>query len=142
MTSAYGSLFTVDDFQPNTIVCDASAPLNVKSNGRIRNDIFVYHGGIASLPNPIDFGFDIGVASSHHLYGCLIEAILYSQYEDLPLSCGRGNISRDSLDTYLKLFTNDFPVKPVYSFGQHIYTEEQLKAYGKRIHYGLQKNNF
>ena len=76
VTSSYEHLFTSRDFKPGTVVCDASAPLNVKVEGPLRDDVFIYHGGIASIPFPINIGFDIGLPSPRTFYGCQLEGIL------------------------------------------------------------------
>lgn len=129
VTSSYESLVSIDDFMPGTIVCDASAPLNVKAEGKYRNDIFLYHGGIAALPFKFETGLDIGLASPENLYGCLTEGILIAHDENLPSSWGRGNITSDKIKIYMNKLTGDSSLRAVYTVGNKEYTNEELNNY-------------
>ena len=126
VTSAYQPLFGQEVFNSGCIVCDASAPLNVKINGTRRPDIFLYHGGIAKLPVPIDAGFDIGLASPDHLYGCMTEGILMTLNPNLPPSLGRGNITRDKIQLFSKELER-YGIAPAYSCGRTIMQENSLE---------------
>lgn len=130
VTSSYESLFKLEDFKTKTIVCDASAPLNVKFNVEsLRPDVFLYHGGIASLPFKLDPGFDIGLASTSTFYGCQIEGILIAHNENLPCSWGRGNINKDKIELYLKKLNGNSFLKTVYTVGNKGYTDKELNNY-------------
>lgn len=128
-SSAYNRLFSVDDFPPGTIICDASAPLNVAYKEEPRKDLFLYAGGIASLQKEIDVGFDIGLASTYSMYGCMTEGILLACKLDLPCSWGRGNITREKIGLFLNEIAKNSPISPALSVGSHIYTEEEFKEY-------------
>jgi len=119
VTSAYRPLFKQEDFAPGTIVCDASAPLNVDVNGALRSDLFLYHGGIANLPCRLDPGFDIGLASPDHLYGCMTEGLLMAFNPGLPPSLGRGNITCGKIRQYLEELDR-LAITPAYSSGKKI----------------------
>jgi len=131
-TSAYTTLFHVDDFNPKTIVCDASAPLNVKYGHTLRPDVFLYHGGIASIPFEIDPGFDIGLASPRTFYGCQIESMLIARNNALPCSHGRGNITREKI----ALFLHEFEINPrlsvSFSVGNRLYSDQDIANYQKQ----------
>lgn len=132
VTSAYTTLFTVDDFRPNTIVCDASAPLNVKTPvGRFRDDVFLYHGGIASIPYLIEIGFDIGLASPNTFYGCQLEGLVIAMHPELPCSWGRGNIQREKLNLFLKILDKHPEMSIAFSVGNHLYSNDEIAAYAK-----------
>ena len=133
-TSAYQSLFTVNDFKLGTIVCDASAPLNVKLDGNLRPDVFLYHGGISSLPFELDPGFDIGLASPFTLYGCQTEGILIAHDENLPYSWGRGSISRQKIDTYLNELNRYPSLDVTFTVGNKVYEEEDIIKYSDYWH--------
>ena len=120
VTSAYQPLFDQEAFNPETIVCDASAPLNVKVNGPLRPNIFLYHGGIAKLPVRLDPGFDLGLASPDHLYGCMTEGILMTLNPALPASLGRGNITRDRMRVYADALAR-YNIPPAYSCGKTVF---------------------
>lgn len=129
VTSSYKSLMSIDDFMPGTIVCDASAPLNVKMNGKSKNDVFLYHGGIVTLPFKLETGLDIGLASSKNLYGCLTEGILIAHDETFPSSWGRGNINNNKIRIYMNKLTGASPLKAAYTVGNKVYTDEELNNY-------------
>ena len=134
VTSSYKSLFSIDDFSPGTIVCDASAPLNVKVENRFRPDVFLYHGGIASLPFKFETGLDIGLASPNTLYGCLTEGILIAHNEKLPCSIGRGYINRNKIKTYIKQLNDISHLDVSFTVGNKIYNEEEIDNYSKHWH--------
>jgi fatty aldehyde-generating acyl-ACP reductase len=128
-TSATTYLFSAADFRPGAIVCDASAPLTVKVQGAFRNDVFIYHGGIASIPFPLDVGFDLGLASPFTFYGCQLEGLFIALHPELPCSWGRGNISREKLDLYLKKLEDCSGIDVAFSIENAMYTEALLEEY-------------
>lgn len=134
VTSSYKSLFSIDDFKPGTIVCDASVPLNVKVEGRFRPDVFLYHGGIASLPFKFDVDLDIGLSSPETLYGCLTEGILIAHNEKLPCSIGRGNINRNKIETYLNKLNEISFLDVAFTVGNKTYNQEEIDKYSKHWH--------
>ena len=119
VTSAYSALCKDSDFNAGTIVCDASAPLNVQINGTPRSDITLYHGGIAQLPCTLDPGFDIGLAAPNHLYGCMTEGMLMAFNDSLPPSIGRGNITVGKIQCYMNELDR-LTIVPAYSTGKTI----------------------
>ncbi|MBN2036732.1 MAG: hypothetical protein JW768_08335 [Chitinispirillaceae bacterium] len=119
VTSAYSALCRDSDFNAGTIVCDASAPLNVQINGTPRQDIMLYHGGIAKLPCSLDPGFDIGLAAPNHLYGCMTEGMLMAFNGSLPPSLGRGNITVEKILCYMNELDR-LTIVPAYSAGKKI----------------------
>jgi fatty aldehyde-generating acyl-ACP reductase len=114
VTSAYRPLVKQEEFNPATIVCDASAPLNVSVSGEPRSDLFLYHGGIARLPCRLDPGFDIGLAAPDHLYGCMTEGMLMAFNPQLPPSLGRGNITADKIQRFIEELSR-YSITPAYS---------------------------
>jgi fatty aldehyde-generating acyl-ACP reductase len=132
VTSAYTHLFSAEDFRPGTVVCDASAPLNVKAAGGPRDDVFIYHGGIASLPFPLDAGFDLGLPGPYTFYGCQLEGLLLGLNPRLPCSWGRGNISREKLELFINEMDAYPSMNPVYSIGNMMYGEDRIESYAKR----------
>jgi len=131
VTSAYVPMYSQDDFRPGTIVCDASAPQNVTVTDPLRKDVFVYHGGIVSLPFTLDPGFDIGLAAPDTFYGCQVEGILLALDDTLPFSWGRGNIIREKMDLFLKKLDGFSNLGISFSAGNHVYTNEELNQYKK-----------
>jgi predicted amino acid dehydrogenase len=132
VTSAHSALFTEKDFRPGTIVCDASAPVNVRIASSLRDDVFVYHGGIAGIPFPIDTMFDIGLASPDTFYGCQLEGLLMALHPELPGSWGRGNITDEKINRFLQLLEKYPAMHPVFTIGNIRYDEERLRSYAAR----------
>lgn len=139
VTSAYKEIVTLDDFKPRTIVCDASAPLNVKSNGnKNRPDVFLYHGGILSLPFEINPGFDAGLPSNNTFYSCQVEGMLIALDPDLPCSWGRGNISRKDIETYLNFINRLNSIDVAFTNQKISYAKEDIASYALEWKYRRQ----
>ena len=119
------------DFKPGTIVCDASAPVNVAIEKELRDDVFIYHGGIAAIPFPLEIDFDIGLASPYTFYGCQLEGLLIGLHPELPCSWGRGNISLEKLGHYLDIFNQYQSLQAAFTLESIYYTEEQIDSYAK-----------
>lgn len=92
------SILQMSWFKTGSIVCDLGYPKNLSYTSD-RNDIFVFSGGLATTPTPIDPGNDIGVPSKNVCYGCFCEAIILAlekRYENF--SFGRGNITKEKMN--------------------------------------------
>lgn len=130
VTSSNVPVFNLKDFKPGTIVCDASAPQNVNiPDNALRDDVFIYHGGIAQLPYEVDFGFNIGLAEKSHMHGCQFEGILNALKPDLPSSIGRGNINPRKINRFMNLFDELQIIRPVYTIGSYTYSDKDLSQY-------------
>jgi predicted amino acid dehydrogenase len=125
-TSSHKPLFNIHDFKPWTIVCDASVPLNVELGESLRKDVFLYHGGIITLPVSFNPGFDIGLATSKSFYSCQIEGVLIALNESLPYSWGRGNLTRSNIDKYSKIIDKMPYMNIAYSFEKRLYHASEL----------------
>lgn len=133
VTSSYTHLTSLEDFSPGTIICDASSPLNVRWNPKaLRPDVLLYHGGIVGLPVPLKTGFDIGLSSPYHFYGCQVEGLLIALDQRVPCSWGRGNITQEKLDAYLSAFRRYPGLTPVFSCGDKHYTDNELDSFTPR----------
>ncbi len=133
VTSSYTHLTSIEDFGPWTIVCDASSPLNVRWDPQnLRPDVLLYHGGIVGLPVPLETGFDIGLSSPYHFYGCQVEGLLVALDEGFPCSWGRGNITQEKLNTYIDAFRRYPGITPVFSCGNKHYTDSELKDFAAK----------
>jgi len=136
VTSAYQPLFSIDDFKPGTVVCDASAPLNVKTNGKLRDDIFMYHGGIASIPMDLSPGFSMGCAVGS-FYGCQLEGVMLAADNSLPHSWGRGNIKKEEIEVYLKNIKSNSSIEVAFTIGDKVYSKKEMELY--RSHWLLNR---
>jgi fatty aldehyde-generating acyl-ACP reductase len=133
VTSAYGTLFSQADFKAGTIVCDASAPQNVQVDTTLRNDIFLYHGGVAKVPVDLNPGFDIGLAANDTFYGCQLEGIMIALNPSLPCSWGRGNITREKVGLYLRAMDENPRLGTAFTLRDKGYTEEETENFRRRL---------
>lgn len=129
VTSAHTALFSAEDFKPGAIVCDASVPLNVSCSGNDSGNVFLYHGGILSLPWEFDLNFNVGLASTSHFYSCQIESILMAYFSDLPCSWGRGNITKEKISRYIRILETYPLLSPVYTIHDKVYTHNDIEEF-------------
>lgn len=86
-------------FKPGAIICDLAYPKNISYTKTDRKDIFVFSGGLATVPTAIDTGFNIGMPNPDVCYGCFCEVIILAlekRFENY--SFGRGNITLEKMD--------------------------------------------
>ncbi|MBN1982048.1 MAG: hypothetical protein JW795_10980 [Chitinivibrionales bacterium] len=134
VTSSPTSLFTMEIFNPATIVVDASTPLNVVCD-RPRPDVFYYHGGIVKIPFSLDVGFNIGLPAPDTFYSCQIESMLIALH-GLPCSAGRGSITVEHIERYLRHLDRQPAISCLYSFLDHEYTPGEIAAIAARFSRG------
>jgi len=81
-----------------------------------RKDIFVFSGGLATVPTPINTGVDMGMPSPDVCYGCFCEVIILAlerRFENY--SYGRGNITLEKMDEIRKMaYKHGFIPAPFY----------------------------
>lgn len=130
-TSAYGTIFNQNDFKPGSIVCDASAPQNVQFNGSLRDDVFLYHGGIAEIAANLQPDFDVGLAGKKDFYGCQLEGILISLDPSLPCSWGRGNINPEKIERYLAAIAAYPAIKIAWGIRDKTYSEDEMEDFSE-----------
>jgi predicted amino acid dehydrogenase len=93
------SILDMQWFKPGAIICDLAYPKNISYTKTDRKDIFVFSGGLASVPSPINTGIDMGMPSHDVCYGCFCEVIILAlerRYENF--SFGRGDITLEKMD--------------------------------------------
>jgi predicted amino acid dehydrogenase/ribosome-associated toxin RatA of RatAB toxin-antitoxin module len=91
------SILNIEWFKPGAVVCDLAYPKNL-SYKSTRKDIFVFSGGLASVPTPVDLSIMMGLPSGNICYGCSCESIVLAlerRYESF--SFGRGNITPEKI---------------------------------------------
>ena len=123
------SILDIANFKPGAIVCDIGYPKNISYRECDRQDLLIFSGGICSLPQEFNAGFDIGLPSSKVLYGCFSEAIvlaLEERYENF--SWGKGNITQAKMAEILGLARkHGFELAPFF-WGHRLVTDEEVKA--------------
>ncbi len=82
-SSAIEKIISIDDFEPNTIVCDVTEPSNVllKSKGAGVKVNYV-KGGLVKTPVNIDLGISTGLPSQV-IHGCVAETIILALSETI-----------------------------------------------------------
>ena len=98
------SILNLESFKSSAIICDLAYPKNISYTETNRNDIFVFSGGLASVPTPINTGIIMGLPSHNVCYGCSCEAIILAlerRFENY--SFGRGNITPERVEEMRKL---------------------------------------
>lgn len=130
--SVSNSILKLDMFKPGAIICDVGYPKNISYSTCDRKDIFVFSGGITSLPMEIDLGYDTGLPSTRVLYGCFAEGILLDleeRYENFSWS--RGNISKEKVDYMLTIAKkHGFGLAPFF-WGERLIPDEEVAAFAK-----------
>ena len=125
--NASSSILEMGWFKPGAIVCDLGYPKNISYTAK-RRDIFVFSGGLASVPTPIDTGVDMGVPCAEVCYGCFCEVIILAlerRFENY--SYGRGNITLDKMDEIRKMaFKHGFIPAPFY-WADRLIGQDQLE---------------
>ena len=99
-TSSMTTLIGPQDVKTGTVICDVAIPHNVATDIlQHRNDVFVFEGGLAKLPNRIiERTPELVHLSSDGttVFGCLAEVMILALEGRLEnYSLGRGNITPD-----------------------------------------------
>ena len=128
------SILKMEWFKPGAVVCDLAYPKNL-SYKSTRKDIFVFSGGLASVPTPINPGNNIGVPSSDVCYGCFCEVIILAlerRFENY--SFGRGNITEEKMQEIMTMGRkHGFELAPFFWAGGEI-TNEHIQEIKQAAH--------
>lgn len=123
------SIVDIANFKSGAIICDIGYPKNIAYSDTDRRDILIFAGGICSLPQDFNAGFDIGLPSPKVLYGCFSEAIvlaLEERYENF--SWGKGHITKEKMAEILKLARkHGFELAPFF-WGRRLVTDEEVRG--------------
>ena len=88
VTSALDTVVSPEDLRSGAIVCDVARPRNVSVEvAEARDDVFVFEGGVISVPGEVEFGFDFGFPKRTS-YACMAETMilaLENRYESFSL---------------------------------------------------------
>ncbi len=140
--SASSSIVDFKNFKPGAIVCDVGYPKNISYTCN-RTDILIFSGGITSLPDEFNLGFDLGLPSIKVLYGCFAEAIvldLEERYENY--SWGKGNITKEKVDFVLSMaHRHGFKLAPFF-WGIRLLQEKDIENIRKQSSVSIAKNGF
>lgn len=126
--SVSSSIIDFNNFKPGAVICDVGYPKNISYTQCNRKDIFIFSGGITSIPSEFNLGFDIGMPATNVLYGCFAEAIvlaLEDRYENF--SWGKGNITRERINFMREIaLKHGFELAPFF-WGNRLMKEEDIQ---------------
>ncbi len=126
--SSSSTIIDFVNFKSGAIVCDIGYPKNISYTACDRKDILIFSGGICSIPSEFNLGFDVGLPSTHVLYGCFAEAIildLEERYENF--SWGKGNITKERVEFFRGIAQkHGFELAPFF-WGNKLLTEQDLE---------------
>jgi predicted amino acid dehydrogenase len=100
-TSAVSTIIEPEYLKSGAIICDVSLPANIaREVTRIRNDVFVFEGGLAKIAYPEDIKNARlkSILPGNSIYGCAAETMtLTFEGKFEPYSIGRGNIKEEKI---------------------------------------------
>lgn len=125
--SASQSVVDVNLIKPGAVVCDVAYPKNISYTTKGRSDIFVFSGGLCTVPTPFNLGFDVGLPSPNILYGCFAEAIILSLEERYEkFSEGKGKIQPKKIEEIQAMGEkHGFRLAPFY-WGDELVDEQSI----------------
>ena len=133
--SSSQSVVDINFIKPGAVVCDVAYPKNISYVSKHRDDIFVFSGGISTVPTPFDLGFDVGLPSPNILYGCFAESIILSlegRYENF--SEGKGRIQPEKIELIQTWGEkHGFRLAPFY-WGDRLVSEEVTLSIRRNVH--------
>lgn len=133
--SSSQSVVDINFIKPGAVVCDVAYPKNISYTSKNRKDIFVFSGGLCTVPTPFELGFDGGLPSRNVLYGCFAEAIILSlegRYENF--SEGKGFIQPEKVELIKKWGEkHGFRLAPFY-WGDEPVDEKTVSQIHQRIY--------
>jgi predicted amino acid dehydrogenase len=103
VSNAVDAIIQPDDLQPGSVICDVARPRDVAASvAALRDDVFVFDGGMLNVPGPVDFNFDFGFPPGK-AYPCMAETIalaLEGRFENYTLG---KHITRERVDEITKI---------------------------------------
>ena len=130
VTTAMSAIIEPENLKPGSIVCDVAIPANIaKAIVGIRNDVFVFEGGLAKLPyqNEIKDRIFNELMPSGSIYGCLAEGMVLAfegKFENY--SIGRGNITEQKVDEIAKIAKKHGVQLADFFCGYRFYSDEDI----------------
>jgi len=132
VTSAISAFIEPENLKPGSIVCDVAIPANIaKEVVNIRDDIFVFEGGLAKLPYQSEIKDRIfnELMPSGSIYGCLAEGVVLTfegKFENYSL--GRGNITEYKVSEISKIAKKHGLQLADFFCGYRFYSEEDIET--------------
>lgn len=132
--SAAQPVVDTNSIKPGAIVCDVGYPKNISHTSKHRSDIFVFSGGLCTVPTPFNLGFDLGLPNSNILYGCFAESIvlcLENRYENF--SEGKGKITPEKVEWIAQAGKkHGFELAPFY-WGNELIDDQRIEILRSKV---------
>lgn len=132
VTSAVSAIVEPKNLKTGSIVCDVAVPANIaKEVVDIRDDIFVFEGGLAKLPyqGEIKDRLFNELMPAGSIYGCMAEGIvlaLEGRFENY--SIGRGNITEEKIGEITMIAKKHGLGLADFFCGYKFYSEEDIET--------------
>lgn len=131
VTSAFSAIIEPENLKPGSVVCDVAIPPNIaKEVVNIRDDVFVFEGGLAKLPHQSEIKSRVfnELMPPGCIYGCLAEGIALTfegKFENY--SIGRGNITEEKVSEISKIAKKHGLQLSDFFCGYKFYSEEEIE---------------
>src|SRR5262249_5748119 len=103
-TSTATPLIDPAELRPGTIVCDVGFPKNLSDAVQSREDVLIFSGGLARLPESIDLESYAALPAPHLIHGCFCEGIvLTARPQFLTLAANQGEAEAGRATALLEL---------------------------------------
>ncbi|MDD5495522.1 MAG: shikimate dehydrogenase [Candidatus Omnitrophica bacterium] len=132
VTSAVSTIIEPENLKPGSIVCDVAIPANIaKEVVNVRNDVFVFEGGLAKLPYQHEIKDRVfnELMPSGSIYGCLAEGMVLAfdgKFENY--SIGRGNITEEKINEISKIARKHGLHLADFFCGYRFYSEDDMES--------------
>lgn len=132
VTSAISAIIEPSYIKPGAIVCDVAIPANIaKEVVSMRNDVFVFEGGLAKLPYQHEIKDRVfnELMPTGSIYGCLAEGVVLAfegKFENY--SIGRGNITEEKVNEISKIAKKHGLQLAEFFCGYKFYSEEDIET--------------
>lgn len=130
-TSAVSTVIDPANLRPGAIVCDVAIPANIaREVARVRDDVFVFEGGLARIPHHEDLKSRrlSRILPEKGVYGCIAETMTLA-FEGLfePYSIGRGAITEEKVARISALAKKHGIELSDFFCGHAFYTDEDIE---------------
>ena len=128
-TSTATPIVDPSELRPGSIVCDVGFPKNLSDAAASRDDVLIFSGGLAQLPDAIDLQSYAALPSPRLIHGCFCEGIvLAARPESRTLAASQGEAEAERATALLALAAGlGIAPAPLYTGGRLVDREEIAK---------------
>jgi fatty aldehyde-generating acyl-ACP reductase len=138
-TSTAAPLIDIAELRPGSIICDVGFPKNLTDATASRDDVLIFSGGLAQLPDSIDLHSYTALPAPHLIHGCFCEGIvLAARPEFVSLAANQGDAEADRATALLELATGlGIRPAPLYAGGRLVDNHAVARMPRREIAIGL-----